>query len=264
MSFSNSKSAAFAAILLSSACLSAPALAEGGWYLEGAAGGTWLGDQPGYWQSPGPGDPRITYDVDGNATFAGFISVGKTVREGVRADFSLGVIGNQDIHADWVSPPPSADPDKPNDHANMDTSVSAITGMFNVSVEPLTLAGKNGAIQPFITAGIGMANVSMDNWTRTNNATNMGGDPDFRPVRTFDGNSNLNFAWSIGGGVSVDITETMKRPAYLDLSYRYIDMGNVSGGSEALPGNGNSVPIEPFNFDYTVHVVSVGLRIPFN
>lgn len=262
MSFSKSKFSVFAAILLSSACLSAPAMAEGGWYLEGAAGGTWLGDQPGYWQSPGPGDPQITYDVSGDATFAGFLSVGRTVRDGVRADFSLGVIGNQDIHADWVSPPPAGDP-KPNDHANMDTSVSAIAGMFNVSVEPLTLAGHNGAVQPFITAGIGLANVSMGDWTRTNDATNMGGDPNFKRVRTFDGNSNLNFAWSIGGGVSVDITETMNRPAYLDLSYRYIDMGNVSGGFTPISDNGNE-PIEPFNFDYTVHVVSVGLRIPFN
>jgi len=248
------------AFVVSSVCFAAPALAEG-WYFGGEVGGVWQNDQPGYWHSPGAGDPRITYDVNMDATFAGFISVGKTLTNGVRADFSLGITGDQDVQANWVSPAPTGAPGEPNDHANISTSVSAITGMFNVSVEPLALTGNNSRFQPFVTAGIGAANVKMSDWTRTNSATI---NPPARPVRTFVGADDTNFAWSIGGGVSVDLTDTVNRPAYLDLSYRYMDLGNVSGGFTPLPGNGNSTPIEPFNFDYTVHVVTVGLRFPFN
>ncbi|MDP2733021.1 MAG: outer membrane beta-barrel protein, partial [Hoeflea sp.] len=196
-------SAAFAAIIFSSIC--SPALAEDQWYFGGEVGGTWLGDQPGYWQSPGPGDPRITYDIDGDTTFAGFISVGKTLMDGVRADVSLGFIGDQDIQANWVSPTPTG-VGKPNDHANMTTSVSAISGMFNVSIEPLTLTGNTGKIQPFVSAGIGIANVKMGNWTRTNLATVF--PAGFRPIRSFVGDDSTNFAWSIGAGVSIDMTET--------------------------------------------------------
>ncbi|MBC7283648.1 MAG: porin family protein [Hoeflea sp.] len=235
--------------------------AQEGWYLGGALGGVWQGDEPGFWQSPGPGDPRITYDVNADATFAGFISVGKTLTDGVRADFSLGIYGDQDIQANWVSPLPSTAGGKPNDHANIATSVSAISGMFNISVEPLALTGNASRIQPFVTAGIGFANVKMDSWTRTNLATI---NPPARPVRSFEGDDSTNFAWSIGGGVSIDLKETMNRPAYLDLAYRYSDFGNVSGGMTPLPGNGASQPIEPFNFDVTQHVVTVGLRFPIN
>ena len=60
------------------------------------------------------------------------------------------------------------------------------------------------------------------------------------------------------------MTETVKRPVYLDLAYRYVDFGNVSGGGTPLPGNGAGDPIEPFNFDFTSHIVTVGLRFPFN
>jgi opacity protein-like surface antigen len=253
-------SKAVSALLVSSVCYSAPALADG-WYFGGALGGVWQGDQPGYWQSPGAGDPRITYDVNADATFAGFISVGKTLMDGVRADVSLGINGSQDIRANWVSPQPSTAGGKPNDHANITTSVSAISGMFNVTVEPLAMAGHKSAIQPFITAGLGIANVSMGNWTRTNNATI---NPPAQRVRTFVGDDATNFAWSIGGGFSVDLKETLNRTAYLDLGYRYMDFGKVSGGFTPLAGSGNSTPIEPFNFKYTAHVVSVGLRFPLN
>ena len=254
-------SAAISAFLITCTGFSAPALAQDGWYFGGEVGGVWQGDQPGFWQSPGPGDPRITFDVNADATIGGFVSVGKMLTNGVRADVSLGIFGDQDIRANWVSPPPSTAGGKPNDHANIATTVSAITGMFNVSVEPLALSGNNSRIQPFVTAGIGVANVKMGNWTRTNLATI---NPPARPVRTFMGEDSTNFAWSIGGGVSVDLTETLNRPAYLDLTYRYMDFGNVSGSGTPLPGNGNSTPIEPFNFDMTAHVVTVGLRFPFN
>ena len=94
---------------LSSASYSVPALAEG-WYFGGELSGIWEGGQDGYWQSPGAGDPRITYDVNADTTFAGFISVGKTLMDGVRADVSLGITGSQNIRANWVSPQPSGVP----------------------------------------------------------------------------------------------------------------------------------------------------------
>ena len=70
----------------------------------------------------------------------------------------------------------------------------------------------------------------------------------------------------IYGGVSASLGDLfgLGRPIDLDLTYRYIDAGKVQGGGTPLPGSGTSVPREPFNYDNTLHTVSIGVRIPFS
>lgn len=225
-------------------------------YFRGEIGGAWIGENRGYWWGPGgpPADPRITFDLNTNPALTGNIAVGAEVMPGVRADLSLGYTGSSSVDANWIS----ASDGSAGPHADIDTSVSAVNGMVNLFVEPLSMSGNNGPIQPFVTAGIGFAQVKMDEWTRTNAAV-------AQPVRRWSGNSTTNFAWTIGAGISADIENVMKRPAFLDVTYRYTDFGNVSGGmTPTFPGPPpNNSPTEPFNFDYTTHSVMVGLRVPF-
>jgi opacity protein-like surface antigen len=78
---------------------------------------------------------------------------------------------------------------------------------------------------------------------------------------TFTGASQLNLAWSVGGGVSFELDDLLGREGYIDLSYRYTDFGQATGG-DVSTGPGNSSPVEPFNFRLATHAVAVGLRFP--
>ena len=225
------------------------------WYVRGELGAAWIAEDRGYWWGPGgpPDDPRITFNLDTDTAWIGAVALGMEFMDGVRADFSLGYVGESDVDADWIS----ASDGSPGPHADIDASVSAFTGMLNLFVEPLAMAGNNGPFQPFVTGGIGFARVEMDEWTRTRAGA-------LQPVRRWSGNEEVNFAWAIGAGIAADIGTVLNRSAYLDLTYRYSDLGNVSGGTAPTfpgPPPSNS-PTEPFNFDYRTHAVTIGFRMP--
>lgn len=240
-----------------------PASAYPNWYVRGEAGASWLAEDRGFWCGPGcavppPGqDPRIIFDLRSGAAFTGNVAVGAEVYQGVRLDVSAGYTGGQQVDADWnrtLTPPPV----NFTEHADIDATVSAFTGLVNVFVEPLALGGNTSPIQPFVTGGVGFANVRMDDWVRTNS------DPAHpRPTRVFEGASTTNFAWTVGAGVSADLEEIVGQNVFVDLTYRYTDMGRIAGNGTPLPGQGQGVPEEPFNFNYRVHSVTLGVRVPF-
>lgn len=104
-----------------------------------------------------------------------------------------------------------------------------------------------------MTAGVGVARNTMGDWTRINTAEDA-------VRRTFQGASNTDFEWSVGLGVAMDVGPVIgSAPAKLELTWRYFDLGSVSGGTTPLTGN--STPVEALNFDLTDQVISVGLRI---
>jgi opacity protein-like surface antigen len=226
------------------------------WYARVELGAAWIGEDSGYWWGPGgpPSDPRITFDLDNSVGWTGAIAIGRSFMPGVRGDISIGYTGGHEVDANWIS----ASDGSPGPHADIDTRVSAFVGLANIFLEPLAMSGNGGPIQPFVTAGIGFANTSMDEWTRTNAAA-------ARPVRRWSAGDDMNFAWTVGAGVSADASQVFNRPAYLDVTYRYSDFGNVQGGSvPTFPGPPpNNSPTESFNFDYRTHAVTVGLRVPF-
>lgn len=104
--------------------------------------------------------------------------------------------------------------------------------MGNLHIEPFHLPSVDtGWIQPFVTGGLGGAFNSFEDWSRTNVAGPW-------IMRIFSGASETNFAgsgdWSVGGGVSLDIAMIIGRSALVDVTYRDIDVGNVSGGTAML------------------------------
>lgn len=100
---------------------------------------------------------------------------------------------------------------------------------------------------PYFSAGIGYAKLKSENGISVRGVT-----------EKFSESSN-NFAWSLGAGVSYDITDNF----VLDAGYRYIDYGKVKSSKEF------SIPGQTFNHvgnmsaKMTSNELNVGLRYTF-
>lgn len=127
--------------------------------------------------------------------------------------------------------------------------------MGNVYYAPLEARGSNSVFQPFIVGGLGLAQNSVDDWTRSNPLST-------RPFRTFSGATTTSLAWSIGVGASYQVTRPGKWPVLIEASWRYYDLGSAEGGAVPLPGNGSEEPLQPLTFDVEQSVIAIGVRIP--
>ncbi len=219
-------------------------------YVRGQVGGAWLAQDRGSWTGPGAGDPSVTEAISAPASFTGGAAAGVQFMPGLRTDISYDYLGYFSVHGNPIAPGGGVG------HASMDGGVTSNLLMANLFVEPFRLMNVNtGFVTPFVTGGVGAALNDMGDWTRTNPTAGT-------PVRTFSGSSQTNFAWDIGGGLSFDITSLFHRAAFVDLTYRYIDAGHVTGGYVPVSDKGSS-PRQPFNYDLTANVATVGLRVPF-
>ncbi|WP_288349154.1 outer membrane protein [uncultured Thalassospira sp.] len=120
------------------------------------------------------------------------------------------------------------------------------TTMMNVYVDPLSIAGVDvGAFSPYLQGGIG--------WAR--NKTEKLFFPDSTFIR---GDTHNDIAWQIGAGVGYAISDHWK----LDLSYRYLDMGEVRGGDTYING-ATATKLEATRFDLRAHEILIGLQYQF-
>lgn len=87
----------------------------------------------------------------------------------------------------------------------------------------------NYVISPYISAGIGWAQVSMDTFSYNYGNT------------IVESNESDNFAWSLGAGMTVRVNKCLN----IDAGYRYIDMGDIE------------------NANINAHEVYFGLRYTF-
>ncbi|MFN3991866.1 MAG: outer membrane protein [Tabrizicola flagellatus] len=196
-----------------------------------------------------PSDPQVFFDLDLDTAPMAAIGIGHDYGSGWRGEVSLNLFGKSDFSGPWSYTIPA----DPGPHADMEGSVRSAALMANGYRD----FESGSALTPFVTFGLGIAHNTMGEWTRIN--------PDAgRERRSFEGGSDTGLAWSIGAGVSWDVGPVMgSAPAMLDLTWRYFDLGSVSGGTEALPGSGaGGSPVEGLNFDVTDHVLALGLRIP--
>ena len=205
-----------------------------------------------HWLPPGyPNDPKVYFDLDIDTPALGGVAVGFDRMDGFRAELAFWVIGSRAVEGDWFR----TEPPTPGPHARIETEVSSTVLMANGYFSPLEAMGRNVRVQPFLTAGIGLASSEMEDWTRFNPASG-------RPERRFAGSSGTDFAWSVGAGVSAEIGRVRGRPLILEATYRYMDLGTVRGSRSPLPGEGNGRPVRAFGFDNRQHVATIGLRIP--
>jgi opacity protein-like surface antigen len=221
-------------------------------YAKFELGGSRQANDEGFWHPPGPADPDVFFDLSNENTGYGSAAIGFDWMNGFRGDLSISVFGDSDVSADWSRTVPF----KPGPHASVETSTKSTAFLMTGHYSPLEHQGKNVLVQPFLSAGIGFSRNTMSDWVRSNPAS-------MRPVREFEGDTSTEFAWSVGFGVAYELKrERGKRPILVEAGYKYFDLGTVTGGATALPGNGSSSPIEPFQFDNQQHVLSIGIRIP--
>ena len=213
----------------------------------GAANGS-AGDAS--WLPPGyPSDPQVFFDLDLDTAAMGAVAIGRSYGSNWRAEAALNVFGSSDFAGPWSFTVPTTD----GPHADMEGSVRSVALLANGYYDFASV----GRTTPFVTAGLGVARNTISDWTRIN--------PDAgRTRRSFEGGSETGFAWSIGAGIATEVGPVLgSAPAKLELTWRYFDLGSVTGGTTPLPGSGSGgEPVEALNFDLTDHVISIGLRIP--
>ena len=207
----------------------------------------------GFWESPGPDDPLVKFDLDSDNAAFGSVGVGYDWMNGYRGDVSLSFFGDKDVAGPWsVTVPPTPGP-----HASMAASIGSLAVLGQVYYAPWDRAGNNPKFSPYVSAGLGFARNEMSTWTRTNTEAD-------KPERSFEGNTETDFAWSVGVGVSWQIQRPGRRVVLLDAGVQYFDLGEAKGGRQPLPGSGNSMPRQPLTVGLEATVASVSVRIPLN
>lgn len=126
---------------------------------------------------------------------------------------------------------------------------SSWTTMVNVYVDPLSIAGVDlGAFSPYVQGGIGLARNKTEKMFFVN---------DNDSYTTGDTHNDL--AWQIGAGVGYAISDQWT----LDMSYRFLDMGEARGGDKFINSVGTVTGVEPARFDLRAHEFMIGLQYQF-
>lgn len=212
----------------------------------------------GYWLPPGKDDPRIDFDANPLKDRVNFsaIAFGYDWQNGVRADVSIFTTGTSDVTAPCYSASNSTSCSTHSDITDASIKTSGLMG--SLFYAPLEARGSNAILQPFVVAGLGLASNKVGEWTRSKNPNN----PSIGtgPVRTFEGDTTTDIAWSLGVGASLQVTRPGRWPVIVELALRHYDFGSASGGANPV-GSGKQ-PVQPFTFDNTAQVVTLGIRIP--
>nr|WP_246717316.1 outer membrane beta-barrel protein [Oricola nitratireducens] len=232
----------------------ATASAGDGYYIRGELGGSWSSSDTATWTTPG-GEYQMM-DLNNSGSFAGGIAVGTYVKPYLRTDFSYTYLGNFDLDSCKI-PRGNATCGESHNTGTVNSHLFMLNGYLE---KETPIAVGTSMITPFLTAGIGAALHDFGTW----NHMGSGLAPQFATTgRNFEGKNKWDFAWTLGAGVSVDMTKTTKRPMFLDVTYRFTDAGTAQGSDQPLPGNGNGIPQNAYSADIVTHSVFVGLRIPF-
>lgn len=246
---------AFAGVMIGSTTAASAQSNGAQTYFRGEVGAVMLGADEGYWWGPGgppSGDPRITFSLNDAIGVSGGVGIGQDWGHGIRADVFAGLLAGMQVDGTFLS---ASDNTTVGHATDIHAPVSALSLLANLFVEPMALAGSDSPVQPFLTGGLGVASVTTGEWTR-NNASSP------QPTRSWEGATQINFAWTAGAGVSIDLNGSNGEGPVLDLTYRYSDYGQASGGTAAIDPPPGSSPTEPFNFPLATHAVTVGLRVP--
>lgn len=197
-------------------------------------------------------DPDVTfdwpgggYDVPGNGEF-----IDETIGNSWMVGFGLGWdpagMFRFDITYDYEWPGEfegylycgGCDHDPVDEYSHETANILAHTFLLNAYLD---LNKNGGQVTPYIGGGIGFARLTTTNVAFENPDTGTG---------TWEGATTWNFAWSITGGLGIEVASNM----IVDLNYRYVHLGTALAYTNL---NGNT-PIVYDNIN--AHEFRVGLR----
>jgi len=217
-----------------------------GWYLRGDIGMTnqsFKGLHQRLYDVPGTSVEAVGMGWDSSMFFG--VGVGYQFNDWLRVDLTGEYRGKSNFHgSDNVRFTGGQGVD------NYSGNKSEWVVMANVYVD----LGTWYNFTPYIGAGVGAANIRMSGF-RDDGFTMIGGALANSTVYAEDADK-WNFAWAVHAGVTYQVTKSM----YIDLGYRYINLGDATTGpTRAYDGtftNGGS-----FTFDNIYsHDVKLGVR----
>lgn len=127
------------------------------------------------------------------------------------------------------------------------TELSVYSAMLNVYYD-IDMGTK---FTPYVGGGIGLAHLK--NKTKVTGSTPAGA------LNSGSSESENNFAWNIGAGVSYAVNSNVS----IDAGYRYTDYGNVKEiVSQTVPGLGSPLNVDG-KYDVTSHEFLIGARYSF-
>ncbi len=104
-------------------------------------------------------------------------------------------------------------------------------------------------VKPYIGVGIGMALHDVDSLDYGDSSGTV----------EVDGDTSTDFAWSLGLGVDFALSEAVA----LTIAYEYVDAGTAETGRDFKYLGITGELDEPFDFDMSAHVLSLGLTWRF-
>ncbi|MFM0961226.1 MULTISPECIES: outer membrane protein [Yersinia] len=110
------------------------------------------------------------------------------------------------------------------------------------------------AFTPWVSAGVGFSRLSLDQYTVSTDTQISTGMVDGSVRSGNHSGSTTNFAWAVGVGVNWAIMDNVS----MDLSYRYLDAGDVETGYTTRRGNRETAKVSVTSND-----VMLGVRYAF-
>ncbi|WP_417803322.1 outer membrane protein [Thalassospira lucentensis] len=189
---------------------------------------------------------RDTLDMSPNDSARYQIGAGLSLNSYLRTDITVSYRNNLTEAGGYFDPDGAVDPaNRLNGGAHKTSNWST---MLNLYVDPFRAAGYDtGKFSPYLQGGIGWARNKTDNLV-------------FAAGTRVFGDTHNDLAWQIGAGLNYAITDQWK----IDVSYRFIDMGEARGSKTFRRPNGTLREMKrEARFDLQAHEVLLGLQYQF-
>jgi opacity protein-like surface antigen len=204
-------------------------------YVRADAGGAFSLDQ--HYHNSNPSAPNALLgpggSIDGGVAPTGAFDVGFGTRilPAFRWDATLSYIPSMNFSGTANAAPGGSA------NANVDSLVGMVNGYFDFAGFGYYL----GPFQPYIDASVGAAS----NHLHDMNTTSVG---------LIAGGTRTSLAWGVGTGLALPVGQRTT----LDISYKYLDLGDAETGATDAAGS-----IAPLKADVRTNLVLAGLRFGF-
>lgn len=237
-----------------------PPAAYGGWYLRGDIGMSNQHVKNLVFTQPGAYNNEVVSETSSFSSAGIFdLGVGYQFNNWFRADVTAQYRGKSDFTGlDMVSGTGPFAGFYNND--NYTATKSELLFLANAYAD----LGTWWCITPFVGAGVGMARVTISNFTdlgvNNNHGTYFGGPPVVADASAGSA-SEWNFAWALHAGLAYQVTPDVT----LELAYSYVDLGDGVTGPVNSFDHATYVNAPPFKFhNITSNDLTLGVRWNFD
>ncbi|CAL7961466.1 exported hypothetical protein [Alphaproteobacteria bacterium] len=108
-------------------------------------------------------------------------------------------------------------------------------------------------INPYIIIGVGGVRNKVSDYQLYDTADKS------KLIATLQGKSNWQLAWNVGAGINYDVSNRVS----IDVSYKYLDLGNAATTNQMTMADGKKDTHNPANPKLSAHAVFAGIRLRF-